>query len=270
MTNHKLTSEQEELVINNVKFVYYLLNKYFSPTPTVKANYEELIQAGMIGLVKSAKNFDSKKGMKFTTFASTCIFNEIAMLLRNINKHSQYYSHSLNEAVPNSDDKLEFVDAIPDKSLDIDRMTGLKDEICQALSYVLSNFKLQAQAIIFYDLGGLIQNEIAEKVGISQSYTSRVLNNSRKKIINNMNSFIPNPSAGVFYIHDDLYCIRINSIHSSFGAFKNLFDSIDNYDSSCLDVIITETAIFIYFKIYMYEFIKIADCMLACAKKTEV
>lgn len=70
------------LIEDNMKLVYTAVNKYF---PVLKHD-EDIIQTGMVGLVKAADKWDEKRG-KFSTFATNCICNEIRIELRNRNKH---------------------------------------------------------------------------------------------------------------------------------------------------------------------------------------
>lgn len=70
------------LIEDNMKLVYTAVNKYF---PVLKHD-EDIIQTGMVGLVKAADKWDEKRG-KFSTFATNCICNEIRMELRNRKKH---------------------------------------------------------------------------------------------------------------------------------------------------------------------------------------
>ena len=67
----------DELIVNNIPFVYHMVHKYY---PTY-ANDEDVVQAGMLGLVKAAKNYDATKG-KFSTYAGVIIKREIGKELK--------------------------------------------------------------------------------------------------------------------------------------------------------------------------------------------
>ncbi len=83
-----MTEAQQPLVTDNMRLVYYLANK-LGETGFVKNNFEDLISEGMVGLVKAAKAFDPSKGVKFATFASRCVTNEMLMYIRRNKKHEE-------------------------------------------------------------------------------------------------------------------------------------------------------------------------------------
>lgn len=73
----------DKLIKDNIPLVYHIINKYY-PTYTKD---EDIIQAGMLGLVKASKNYSNQKS-KFSTYAGVCIRNEIVNELRYRQKHS--------------------------------------------------------------------------------------------------------------------------------------------------------------------------------------
>lgn len=74
---------KEQLIKDNMNLVYHLINRYY---PTFK-NDEDIVQTGMLGLCKAADTWDSEKSV-FSTYAGTCILNEIKLEFRNRKKHS--------------------------------------------------------------------------------------------------------------------------------------------------------------------------------------
>lgn len=72
----------EDLVVQNIPFVYYLINKYYSRY----REDEDIIQCGMVGLVKACQKYDPNKG-KLSTYADKFIRHEINAELRNRHKH---------------------------------------------------------------------------------------------------------------------------------------------------------------------------------------
>lgn len=69
--------DRDKLIQDNIPFVYYIIHKYY---PTFSKD-EDIIQSGMVGLVKAANKFDASKG-KFSTYAGVIIKNEIAKELK--------------------------------------------------------------------------------------------------------------------------------------------------------------------------------------------
>ena len=77
-----LNDEQKEIVLKNTKLVYYVMSKKLD---IPQSDFEDVSQIGMIGLIKAVKSFDEKKGIRFSTFATMCIRNEILMFYRKEN-----------------------------------------------------------------------------------------------------------------------------------------------------------------------------------------
>lgn len=79
----KSNEERDALILDNMKLVYFIINKHYPS----HAKNEDIIQEGMLGLVNAAENFDPEKG-KFSTYATTCILNQIRTYFRNEIKHN--------------------------------------------------------------------------------------------------------------------------------------------------------------------------------------
>lgn len=109
--------EKNKLIEDNMKLVYYLVNKHY---PTYLKN-EDVIQEGMVGLCKAADTFDESKG-KFVTFAGRCILNQIGIYFRTMNK--QIGVMSLNKEVKNDDgDTVSFIEMlVGDEDVDFSYM----------------------------------------------------------------------------------------------------------------------------------------------------
>lgn len=70
---------RDEIILSNLNLVRYIINKKFMNT---SFDYKDLESVGIIGLIKAVDAFDADKGFKFSTYAITCIENEILMLFR--------------------------------------------------------------------------------------------------------------------------------------------------------------------------------------------
>lgn len=112
-----MQENREKLIIDNMKLVYYLVNRYY---PTY-ANDEDIIQIGMIGLCKAAERWDSTKA-KFSTFASKIILSEIKHEFRRNSRRIK--TVSLDAMVGGEDEEnLSFIDILPgDLDVDYDPM----------------------------------------------------------------------------------------------------------------------------------------------------
>ena len=96
----------EQLVVDNMKLVYSIIHKRY---PSFRYD-EDLIQCGMVGLCKAAETWDKNKS-KFSTYASSCIMNEIAREFRKRMKHDGVLS--LDTQVPIKDgEQCSFLDVL--------------------------------------------------------------------------------------------------------------------------------------------------------------
>lgn len=77
--------DREQKIINNMGLVHYVLHKYFP----LYIDNQDNIQNGYVGLIKAVDSFDESTGNTFSTYATRCIFNEIAMDLRRRNKYAK-------------------------------------------------------------------------------------------------------------------------------------------------------------------------------------
>lgn len=104
------TEAREKLIIHNIRLVLKFAFKFDS-------NYEkdELIELGLLGLIKAVDNYDYKNKIKFSTYATTCIRNEILLFIKVNNKHNKVLSY--NEIIKKSKDEYQdiyYKDTIPD------------------------------------------------------------------------------------------------------------------------------------------------------------
>ena len=175
---------KSELIEEHLDVVSILACKY--------ANYhikkEELISVGSIGLIKAAEKYDATKNVKFSTYASTCIKNEMLMYLRS-NVHASK-EISLDETMAKIDDDLKLEGLLgTDKDVVWDVVE--KQENKKILEELLTLLPIQQQEIVNYRFGlkgypEKTQKEVARLMGLSQSYISkvekRILSSMREKI----------------------------------------------------------------------------------------
>ena len=158
-------------------------------------NLEDLISIGTIGLIKAIGTYRRDKNIKLATYASRCIENEILMHIRKIS--GQKVEVSLDEPINMDYDGNELLlsDIL---GTDEDIVTGrLDDEVdLQLLRQALGLLPIREREIVLmrYGLEGrreMTQKEVAEKMGISQSYISRlekrIMERLRKEILSQTN-----------------------------------------------------------------------------------
>jgi RNA polymerase sporulation-specific sigma factor len=168
------------LIEHNLRLVVYVAKKYDS-IPC--GNIEDLISIGTIGLVKAVNTFNVDKNIKLATYASRCIENEILMFLRKNNKVRSEISLDEPLNIDYDGNELLLSDIVgTDNDIVQETMKkdGQKEEFYKALDYL--NPREKQILIMRYGLLGddeLTQKDVADILGISQSYISRL----EKKII---------------------------------------------------------------------------------------
>ncbi|MDD3192914.1 MAG: sigma-70 family RNA polymerase sigma factor [Oscillospiraceae bacterium] len=139
---------------------------------------EDLISIGTIGLIKAVGTFDSDKGIRFATYASRCIENEILMYFRGRKKYAQdlYIQDPID--VDGDGNALTLMDIMAqdgDILEDVDRK--LKSEQLYRYIGLVLDPREQQVVRLRYGLGGkapMAQREVALRLGISRSYVSRL------------------------------------------------------------------------------------------------
>ena len=164
-----------ELFFDNFNLVYHILQKL----DYNKNDREDLIHEGAIGLLKSIKSFDDKKGIRFSTYAFSCIKNEMLYYLRK----NQYNYIYLNDYIY---DDIELIETI--KSYDSDILENLiKNEMVESLKQYLNDKLNKVEQFIVKSLFGIDcekknQLEVSKLLNISQGTVSREKNKLIYKI----------------------------------------------------------------------------------------
>lgn len=160
---------KEQVVLNNTGLIPYVLK-------SLNQNMfdEDLFAIGIVGLCKAINGFDASKDVKFNTYASWAIRNEILMSFR---KKRIIPTFSIDEpcALDNGEE-VSYADMIADnKCFEEDVLTDMQyEEIMNLLSD-------RERKIISLRAGGRTQDEISDICGISRSYVSKTIKAARKK-----------------------------------------------------------------------------------------
>ena len=184
-------SAKSKLIEHNLRLVVFIARRF----ENTGINLEDLISIGTIGLIKGISTYRRDKNIKLATYASRCIENEILMYIRKIS--GQKAEVSLDEPINMDYDGNElFLSDI--LGTDENIVTGrLEDAVdLQLLRIALKALPEREQEIVRmrYGLEGrkeLTQKEVAQKMGISQSYISRlekkIMQKLKKEIISKTN-----------------------------------------------------------------------------------
>ena len=163
------------LIERNLRLVAHVSKKY----STTNIDQDDLISIGTIGLIKAINSFDYTKNIKLATYAARCIDNEILMFIRSNKKtKSEIF---LNEAIgkDKDDNEISLIDVIGKDEMCVDDEIDLKLRIKELYNKMKEILKGREKTILElrFGLGGTkpkTQHEIAEMLGISRSYVSRI------------------------------------------------------------------------------------------------
>lgn len=171
--------DRDLLIEHNLRLVVYIAKKF----ENAGVNVEDLISIGTIGLIKAVNTFKIEKNIKLATYASRCIENEILMYLRRNNKIKGEVSLDEPLNVDWDGNELLLSDIL---GTETDEVYGhIEDEVNKKLLvYAMEKLSCREREIVEmrFGLAGareLTQKEVADRMGISQSYISRL----EKKII---------------------------------------------------------------------------------------
>lgn len=176
------------LIIHNLRLVVFIAKKFES----TKINLEDLVSIGSMGLIKGVQTFKSDKNIKLATYASRCIENEILMYLRKTHRSRQEVSLDEVLSVDNEGNEMVLADVIEsNEDLMIDKIG--KEEEERRLYLAIEKLKPREKEIIvlrygLYDHPEMTQKEVADLLGISQSYISRLEKRIIDKIRHEMES----------------------------------------------------------------------------------
>ena len=177
---------KDKLIEHNLRLVVFLAKKY----ENVKVDLEDLVSIGTIGLIKAINTYSMEKNIKLATYASRCIDNEILMYLRKNKKTNSEISleESLSYDSEGNELHLEDIigtdpDIVPKNILEKDDRKIMMEEIDKL------NKRDKEIMTLRYGLEGhseKTQKEVADILGISQSYISRI----EKKVIRKLRTII--------------------------------------------------------------------------------
>ncbi len=175
----QLKSGDEEarniLIERNLRLVAHVVKKYAN----TKVEQDDLISIGTIGLIKGINSFNVEKGSKLSTYVSRCIDNEILMYLRSTKKlNAEVY---LNEPIgkDKDDNVVTLQEVLENNERNIEEEVDLKMKIKKLYKKMGEVLKDRERTIIELRFGldgrkPKTQHEIADMMGISRSYVSRI------------------------------------------------------------------------------------------------
>ena len=180
--NELSVKERDKLVEHNLRLVVYIAKRF----ENTGINIEDLVSIGTIGLIKAINTFKNDKNIKLATYASRCIENEILMYIRKISCRRAEISIDEPLNVDWDGNELLLSDILGNEEDGVSYELEQQEERALIRKAVAALEPREREIIeLRFGLGGhdeLTQKEVAEKLGISQSYISRL----EKKIIDKL------------------------------------------------------------------------------------
>lgn len=170
---------REQLIVHNLRLVVYIAKKFESTGICV----DDLVSIGTIGLIKAVNTFSPEKNIKLATYASRCIENEILMFLRKSSQHRNDISIDEPLNIDWDGNELLLSDIL---GTDDDEVNSNIEDDAEKMVLRQTVEKLPERERIIMEMRfglktgrEMTQKEVADVIGISQSYISRL----EKKII---------------------------------------------------------------------------------------
>ena len=178
---------RDQLIEHNLRLVVHIAKKY----TTNEQELEDFTSIGTIGLIKAIDSFKDNKGFKISTYASRCIENEILMYIRTSKK--QKAEVSMNQVIGTDKDgnDMELIDTLILKEKDAVDDIHDKSVLKQVLEFIDKKLSKREKYIMNkrYGLDGsnsMTQQELADELGISRSYVSRIETKVQKLLKKNI------------------------------------------------------------------------------------
>ncbi len=171
------------LIERNLRLVAHIVKKYQIPDE----DNEDLLSVGTIGLMKAVVTFNPDKSVRLGTYAARCIENEILMHLRVKKKSSREISLYEPIGTDREGNEIRLFDIIETHEDDAHRKAEMKEDIRTLYRKVESELSPRERLVLkmrygLYNEEEYTQREIAEQLGISRSYVSRIEKSAIEKL----------------------------------------------------------------------------------------
>ncbi|MCI8482737.1 MAG: RNA polymerase sporulation sigma factor SigK [Lachnospiraceae bacterium] len=171
------------LIERNLRLVAHISKKYQSG----EEDMEDLISIGTIGLIKAISTFNYERGNRLATYAARCIDNELLMYFRGKKKTSREVSLYEPIGTDKEGNQINLMDVVESMDRDIFEVIELKGNTKKVYEVIPKVLNRREREIIewrygLYNRKPVTQREIADKLGISRSYVSRIEKRALEKL----------------------------------------------------------------------------------------
>ncbi len=171
------------LIERNLRLVAHVCKKYQNGDEDM----EDLISIGTIGLIKAIATFDHKKGNRLGTYAARCIDNELLMYLRSKKKTAREISLYEPIGTDKEGNQIHLLDIVESDEKDVVEAIELSGNMRRLYELIPKALTRREQQIIklrygLYNQRPVTQREIADQIGISRSYVSRIEKRALEKL----------------------------------------------------------------------------------------
>lgn len=174
---------RDRLIEHNLRLVAHIVKKFDG----CGENPEDLISIGTVGLIKGVETFNPDKGTRLATYAARCIENEILMHLRTMRKTRK--DVFLGDAVSHDGEgnEITLLEILPDDSEHVEDRVARSQQAQRLAKLILGRLGRRERQVLqlrfgFWGSERRTQREIAQQLGISRSYVSRIEKKALRKI----------------------------------------------------------------------------------------
>lgn len=173
---------KQKLIEHNLRLVVHIAKKYAQ-----NRDMDDLVSCGTIGLIKGVSTYDPAKGVQLVTYASRCIQNEILMRIRSEKKERREVSLSEPIGADSEGNELTLLDILCTQEESVDE-TVIRNTRLSRIRNLVAKLEPRQSTIMTLRYGledgnAMTQNEVAEVLGISRSYVSRIEKKAMQKLV---------------------------------------------------------------------------------------